>query len=424
VVSGRWAFDASTGRSRRRKGGEVSPTRLLDNRDFRLLWSAQVLATTGALAAAVALPLLVMATTGSAAVAGSAGAVVLVAAALTTLPGGRVADRYDRHAVLVRGAVGSAVCAGLLAVAVHTGLVGLPVILFLTAVGGALSGAFNSAGMAALPHVVTAARLPAALAAGTARLAAAGLVGPVLAGALFTVSPALPFSVAAVALLLAAVCAAAIRTPLPAPARTGSAGVAAGLVLLWRDGVLRGITLVNTAHNAVFSAVPLLLVAIGLRQHDSGLSIGLVYALVALASLVGALAATRLSRGLSPRNAVLITCWAPAALLACTAFSPTLVVLAAALAAGCLVGPTADAVLAAVRLGRTPDALQGRTQAAVTLVGMSATPLGPPAAGLLLDHLATGAALLVLAAPLAVAGFVAAASPRLRRVPPPGAVDV
>ncbi|QFZ20254.1 MFS transporter [Saccharothrix syringae] len=394
--------------------------RLLDNRDFRLLWSAQVLAATGGLSAAVALPLLVLRTTGSASAAGLVGFAVLAAAALTALPGGRVADRYDRHAVLVRCAGGSAACTGLLAFAVHGGGAGIPLVLLLTALSGALSGAFNSAGVAALPHLVPAARLPTALAANTARLAAAALVGPVLAGGLFGVSPELPFWVAAGALLVAAACAAAIRTPLPAPPRSGPSGLATGLVLLWRDGVLRGITTVTAVHNAVFSAVPLLLVAIGLRQQGSSLSIGLVYAVTGAGSLVGALVATGVSRRLSPRAAVLVTCWVPAALLAATSLSPTLVVLAAALTAGCLVGPSADAVLAAVRIGRTPDALQGRTQAAVTLLGMCATPLGPPAAGLLLDHLDVGVALLVLAAPLAAVGVAAALHPRLRSVRTPG----
>src|SRR5437764_1079895 len=130
----------------------VSPRRLLGNRDFQLLWSAQVLATTGALSAAVALPLLVLNTTGSATVAGFVGFAVLVAAGLTTLPGGRVADRYDRHAVLVCCAGGNAISMGLLAIAVHVDVATIPVLLLLTALCGALSGAFSSAGMAALPH--------------------------------------------------------------------------------------------------------------------------------------------------------------------------------------------------------------------------------------------------------------------------------
>nr|MDQ3765222.1 MFS transporter [Actinomycetota bacterium] len=401
----------------------VSPRRLHGNRDFRLLWSGQVLAITGALSAAVALPLLVLNTTGSAAVAGFVGFAVLAAVALTTLPGGRVADRYDRRAVLVCCAGGSAISMGLLAVAVHLGVATIPVLLLLTALHGALSGAFSSAGMAALPHVVPAAQLPTALATDTARLAAAGLAGPVLAGALFGVSPELPFSVAAVALLVATACVMAIRTPLPAPARAGASGVATGLVFLWRDGVLRRITFVDTVHNAVFSAVPLLLMAIGLRQQNSSLSIGLVYALTGAGSLVGALAATGLSRRLSPRRAVLIMCWVPAVLLAFSALSPSLEVLAVALTAGCLVSPPADAVLTSVRVVRTPDALQGRTQAAVSLVGMCATPLGPPAAGLLLDHLDVSVALLVLATSLAALAVVTTLSAQLRCVPMPGGAD-
>jgi predicted MFS family arabinose efflux permease len=180
-----------------------------------------------------------------------------------------------------------------------------------------------------------------------------------------------------------------------------------GLVFLWRYGVLRRITFVDTVHNAVFSAVPLLVVVIGLRQQNSSLSIGLVYALTGAGSLVGALAATGLSRRLSPRRAVLITCWVPAVLLAFSALFPSLEVLAVALTAGCLVSPPADAVLVSVRVVRTPDALQRRPQAAVSLVGMGATPIGPPAVSVLLDHLDVSMALLVLATPLAALAIVA-----------------
>ncbi|MBB5959606.1 MFS family permease [Saccharothrix tamanrassetensis] len=401
----------------------MPPTRLLGNRDFRLLWSAQALTTTGTLSAMVALPLLVLHQTGSAAVAGLVGFAVLAAAALATLPGGRVADRYDRRAVLVCCAGGSAISTGLLALAVHVDAATIPVVLLLTVLRGALAGAFGAAGAAALPHVVPPAQLPTALATNTARLAAAALVGPAPAGALFGVSPELPFWAAAVALLVATACVMAIRTPLPAPAGTGPSGLTTGLVFLWRDGVLRRITLVGTAHNAVFSAVPLLLVVIGLRQHDSGLSIGLVYTATGVGSLVGALAATALSRRLPPRRALLITCWVPAVLLALAAISPSLESLAVALTAGCLVSPPADAVLTSVRVVRTPDALQGRTQAAVGLVGMCATPLGPPAAGLLLDHVDVGVALLVLATSLAALAVVATLSPQLRHVPAPGGPD-
>ncbi|MBV8994161.1 MAG: hypothetical protein JO287_10790 [Pseudonocardiales bacterium] len=94
-----------------------------------------------------------------------------------------------------------------------------------------------------------------------------------------------------------------------------------------------------------------------------------------------------------------------------------------ALTVGCLVSPPADAVLASVRVVRTPDALQGRTQAAVSLVGMCATPLGPPAAGLLLDHLDVSVALLVLATSLAALAVVATLSAPLRCVPMPGVAD-
>ncbi len=396
------------------KGSPVPSETLGHNRDFRLLWLAQALTTTGLLAAVVAVPLFVLGTTGSAADAGLVGFCVLATTAVATLPGGQIVDRHDRRTVLVCCTCGSAVAMGLLAVMVHVGAATMPVVLVLTAAEGALRGTLGSAGVAALSRVVPAERLSTALAANYARLAVAGLIGPMVAGGLFELAPELPFAVAALGLLVATVCVMAIRTPLPAPTTRGPVGLVAGLTFLWRDGIIRRFTLVQSVHNTVFSTVPLLVAAVGVWHHTSSLSIGLVYVLTGAGSLLGAITAATVSRRLSPWAAILIVCWVPAVLLALSAAMPSLGVLAVALTVGSFVSPPADAVLGAARLLRTPDALQGRAQAAVSLVAMGMTPLGPPMAGLLIDHTSVAIALLVLAVALAALAVAAMSSAQLR----------
>ncbi|MCP2259033.1 putative arabinose efflux permease, MFS family [Streptoalloteichus tenebrarius] len=394
------------------------PSRLLANRDFRLLWLAASTTAVGSLAAAVALPLLVLATGGSAAEAGLVGCCVLAAAAAAALPGGRLTDRHDRRTVITVCACGSAVATGLLALAVRADEHSLPLVLLTAGVDAALRATLGAAEMAALPRLVPGPSLPRALSAHHARLAGAALAGPPLGGALFELAPALPFAVAAAGSLVAALCVLAIDTPLPAPHREEGSGLFAGLAFLWRDGFLRQTTLVHAAQNAVFSAVPLVVVAVGVRHHTSGLSIGLVYATVGAGALLGSALATGVGHVLSPWSAVLATCWVPATLLALSASAPVLTVLAAALTVSSGVSPVAGAVLGSLRLLRTPDALRGRAQAAAALVGTAATPLGPPAAGLLLDRAGPAAALLALAAGLAALAVVVTSSSRLRRLPP------
>ncbi|SHG87183.1 MFS transporter [Streptoalloteichus hindustanus] len=397
----------------------MPPTpRPLGNRDFLLLWLAAAVTAVGSLAAAVALPLLVLATTGSAATAGLVGFCALAAAAAGTLPGGRLTDRHSRRTVIIACALGSAAATGLLTLAVQTATSVLPVVIVTSAVDAALRATLGTAEMAALPHLVPAEHLPRALAVNHARLAGAALAGPPLGGALFELAPALPFAAATAGSLVTALCALALATPLPAPRRDAPGGLFAGLAFLWRDGFLRQTTLVHAAQNAVFSAVPLVVVAIGVRHHTSGLSIGLVYATVGAGALVGSALATGVGHVLSPWSAVLATCWVPATLLALSATAPVLTILTAALTLSSAISPIAGAVLGSVRLLRTPDALQGRVQAAAALVGMAATPLGPPAAGLLLDRAGPAAALFTLAAGLAVLAVVVTSSSRLRRLPP------
>ncbi len=85
-------------------GDEASsrPARSLSrNRDFTLLWVGGVLSDVGSFSAGLAVPLLVLAITGSPAQAGLVGTVELVVGALGQLPGGALADRWNRRRVML-----------------------------------------------------------------------------------------------------------------------------------------------------------------------------------------------------------------------------------------------------------------------------------------------------------------------------------
>ena len=75
--------------------------RLVKNRDFMLLWTGEAVSQLGSQASTVAFPLLVLSLTGSAAKAGIVGLAKWLPLALTALPAGMAADRFDRKVLML-----------------------------------------------------------------------------------------------------------------------------------------------------------------------------------------------------------------------------------------------------------------------------------------------------------------------------------
>jgi hypothetical protein len=71
----------------------VEAPRLLQNRDFMLLWGGQVVSTLGSMASHVIFPLLILAITDSPTAAGIAGALRFVPYLVLSLPVGALIDR-------------------------------------------------------------------------------------------------------------------------------------------------------------------------------------------------------------------------------------------------------------------------------------------------------------------------------------------
>ena len=131
-----------------------APVPLRRNPGFRLLWIGQVLSDTGTSAALIAYPLLILALTHSAVIAGVVGTVRLVVELLLGLPGGALADRFDRRLTLIACDSVRAVVLALLAVLVLAHLVSWPIVLVVAAIDGAGAVLFDPAVSAAMPVVV------------------------------------------------------------------------------------------------------------------------------------------------------------------------------------------------------------------------------------------------------------------------------
>jgi predicted MFS family arabinose efflux permease len=249
----------------------------------------------------------------------------------------------------------------------------------------------------ALTQLVPTAQLADAVARNESRTFAALVVGPTLGGLLFGIARTLPFLADAVSYVASTASALLIRSDLRPPPRSEVEGkVHDGLLWIWRHPFFRTLSFLSAAGNPIFTGLALLVVLIAHEHHASSLLIGVMLAIAAAGGLVGALIAPRLRRLLSFRTAILAE-----EIVLVLSLSLLLVVHAAVflgLVAACteLLTPTVNAMVVSRRVAEAPAALQGRVQAASTLIAFSAGWLGPILVGFLVQQAGSTAAILVL----------------------------
>jgi hypothetical protein len=157
---------------------------VLRERDFRLVYSAQVVSLLGDGIIPVALAFAVLDLTGSATDLGLVLAARMVPMIASLLAAGVVADRRSRRAVMILADVVRFLSQAALGLLLVTGSAHLWQLALLQAILGAATGFFNPASTGLIPQVVSRARLQDANALRGVALAVGGIAGPVVAGLL------------------------------------------------------------------------------------------------------------------------------------------------------------------------------------------------------------------------------------------------
>ena len=389
------------------------------NRDFGLLWSSQTLSDLGANATMLALPLLVLSVTGSASDAGLAGTAYAAAQALLRLPGGALADRWNRRRVmLVSDAARVMLLAGLVAT-LATDHLSFPLILVVFTCVGVFDVAFSPAETASISHLVPSHQLPQAFAQNEARQYGAGLAGPPLGGLLFSVGRAVPFLFDLLTYAVSFCAIWAIRRPMDEPASERSstpflAQIAEGVRHVWNSRFLRATVVIAAPLNFAVTGA-LFATTVVLRQAGvSAGTIGLAQAVAAFGGLLGAFAATALSTRLSLRQIVLTVAWILVGCLAIATLLTGTLAMVVPLAVGLFFAPAANAALFGHLASTTPSQLQGRVISVVVFAATSTAALAPLAMGALVEHFAGYIALLACAVAVTVSATAATLAPGLR----------
>ncbi|MEU5938984.1 MFS transporter [Micromonospora sp. NPDC047548] len=377
-------------------------------RDYWLLWCAAVSSRFGDALRTPALALLAATLTRDP----RAVALVTVAAQLPPLLfgllGGVYADRWDRRRTMALVDTLRAVVVAALAVLVATDRAGVPALVVTAFLLAALGTLFDAASFAVLPALVAPAALPAAngrLQAGTA--VAGGFLGAPLAGVLFAVSAALPFTVDTLTFAVAAL----LVLALPPTRRSCACGrdsaheeergekhqceiTASGWRAgVWReawagvrwvrgDRVLWGVTLATAGSNLAIGGVLAVLVLYALEVlRVPATAYGVFAAGVMVGGLVGALAAGRLAARVGTLPALRGVLLAQTVALTGLALARNPV--PGGLALACFAAGTTvwNSLWSSYGQRHVPAHLLGRVGAAQRVVGQVSAPVGAAVAG-------------------------------------------
>jgi predicted MFS family arabinose efflux permease len=363
---------------------------VLRERDFRLVYGAQVVSLLGDGIIPVALAFAVLDLTGSATDLGLVLAARTVPMVLSLLAGGVLADRASRRRVMIGADLVRLVSQGLLGVLLVAGAAHLWEIALLQAILGAATGFFNPASSGLIPQVVSAARLQEANALRGGAMAVGGIAGPVVAGLLVAtvgsgealLADAATFGVSA--LLLAGV-------HVEERAVEGTrAGFAADLREGWRE--MRSRTWVWTVV-AAFSLVNLLVAPfyvlgplVARRELGGATAWAGILAARGAGEVLGAIVSLRV-RPARPLLVAVLACglgFIPTMLLAAGASAPVIAAAAVVSGAGVMVFNT---LWETTMQSQIPPAALSRVSAYDWFGSLTFQPLGLALAGPLADEL-------------------------------------
>lgn len=401
----------------------AAPPPLSRNTDFQLLWWGRAIGGIGNGLAFLAFPLLAQQRLGGSHAAGLTLVADQVGLLSTLLAAGVLADRVDRRRLLLAATALQAVAVGVVLVLLVRDALTLPALLVCVFVAGGAWSLYGTAETAAVAQVVPGSQRAAATTRNQVRAFVVGLLAAPLGGVLFTVDDRLPFAIDVVLVLVLAGALLAIRRTLApdrgAPRREGLVAQAReGFDFLLRDRVQRRILLALLVVNAVDPVLVLAVIAIANRAGHGATGTGFVFGAGTALGLLGSVVTPRLMRNPRPGLIAVGALWLLALALAGMAGATGALPLAGACyALTFLAVPVLSAVFIGYRVARTPQQLQGRSQAASALVVLSLRPVVAAVAGYALGG-SLAVSVTVTAVAVSALALWMTVSPGLRTMPP------
>ena len=360
--------------------------------NFWKVWSATSFSNLGDGLYQITLPLLAAQLTRSPSLIAALGVMSSLPWLIFALQAGSIVDRSDRRKVMLWVNGGRLAILFFLTWAVMTGYASLPVLYVTALLLGIGETLVDTALTSIVPSVVSKQRLTWA----NARLTAAQTVtntfiGPPLAGylaglgfTLATGSSALMYLIAGLALVLMRGSFRVSSQTDPQPRGQGWRHITEGLRFLWKDRLIRDLTLFTASMNLFWAGWGALIVLYAVRPGPMGLSefeYGVFLTAMAIGGLLGSVVCERLQKTLGTRNALALDFVGTILLVGV----PTLTTNAwavgtAAFFAG--MGATVWVILvASIRQRLVPGELLGRVYSASRFISWGIGPIGALLAG-------------------------------------------
>lgn len=291
------------------------------NGDFLKLWSSETVAQIGAQVSLLALPLLVLGVLGgSAAEVGVVTAMQFLPALCVTPFAGLLIDTFDRRTIIWMAHLGRALALAMVPVLVLADALTIPALCVIAFVVGAGTAVFDVAYLAYLPALVPQRHLVNANSKMQLSFSIAQVGGPGIGGLLIRLLGAWLAIVVNVVTYVVAFLAVFLirhreppRDPAEPTSRPRLADILTSFGLLWRDRVLRVLTLQSSWFNLCDQAILTLFLIYAIKDlgMDAG-QVGAVLALGSVATLGGAIAAKRAGTRFGFPHVLVVSMSAPA----------------------------------------------------------------------------------------------------------------
>ena len=375
----------------------VDTTPLRTSRDFRLLWTGELVSETGSQIALVAIYVQVFALTGSVVAVGLVGLVQLVPLAFAALLGGPVIDTHDRRRLLLIGQCGQAAGSALLLSGAMAGEPPLALVYAGAAIVAGFGGFSLSVRSSMTPNLVPNDQLPAALSLNQVMWNTSLIVGPLVGGVVIDQAGftwAYGIDVVTFAATIVACLLMRAQVPQGRPADEEREAEAGALSRGWQDitegfRFLRGRRVLQSTFYAdliamIFGMPRALFPVLALTQFGAGPEIvGVLFSAVSVGALLGALSAGWVSRIRRQGLAVVVAIGVWGLGIVGFGLSGGSLPLAAACLAVAGAADVISAVFRSTILQTTvPDNLRGRMSAVHILVVVGGPRVGDVEAGL------------------------------------------
>jgi MFS family permease len=388
---------ASSGRGRA-AGGRLARLVLGGRvgREFGKLWCASAVSGAGDGVALTAAPLLAFSLTGDPRLIAGVTTALTLPYLLFSLPAGVLIDRVDRRRAMAFADAFRAVLLAGFTVLVVAHLVSLPALYGCFFLIGTCEAFFRNSAQTLIPQVVERDALPLA----NARMMGAEIVmnefaGQMTGGLLFAIAAPVPFGIDAVSFAVSSALLGWLRPPPelqppragprpPVSGRALAAELAAGLRVLWRHPVLRGMALVAGLINLVtYGILGVLVVFARENLHLSKTGYGLLLGAAAAGGLVASRFGPAVLRKLGYESALLLAIALQAGSFLVIFLTSDPLLVAAMLAVSSLGMVQWNVIAVLLRQTMAPHEVLGRVNGVYRFIAWGTLPVGAISGGFL-----------------------------------------